>query len=94
MIIIAGHWRAKSVIERDAAISAFADLVTRARSADGCIDVAITADSVEDDRVNVLECWRDQQALDAWRKIAKGPRVAVKDAKVQLYRTGDAEKPT
>ncbi|WP_163271175.1 putative quinol monooxygenase [Chelativorans alearense] len=93
MIIIAGHSRARDGVERDAAVAAFADMVERARKQDGCLDLSISADSVDPDRINVFECWRDQQSLNTWRKIAKGPRVALRDAQVKLYRSDKAEKP-
>ena len=93
MIIIAGHSRARDRVERDAAVAAFADMVERARKQDGCLDLSISADSVDPDRINVFECWRDQQSLNTWREIAKGPRVALRDAQVKLYRSDKAEKP-
>jgi quinol monooxygenase YgiN len=93
VIIIAGHTLAENVHERDAAVAAFADMVARARKADGCLDVAISADSVDPERINVLECWRDQQSLNAWRKVAKGPRFVARETQVKLYRSDKAEKP-
>jgi quinol monooxygenase YgiN len=93
MIIIAGHTRVKTATERDAAVAAFAKMVERARAQDGCLDLSITADSLEADRVNIFECWRDQPSLDAWRKIARGPKVALREAQVKLYRSDKAEKP-
>jgi quinol monooxygenase YgiN len=92
MIIIAGYSRTKKD-KRDAAVAAFADMVERARTQDGCLDLAISADSVDPERINVFECWRDQPSLNAWRKIAKGPRVALRDAHVKLYRSDKGEKP-
>jgi quinol monooxygenase YgiN len=92
MIIIAGYSRTKED-KRDAAVAAFADMVERARTQDGCLDLAISADSVDPERINVFECWGDQQSLNAWRKIAKAPRVALRDAQVKLYRSDKAEKP-
>ena len=93
MIIIAGHSRAKSAAERDAAVYAFAEKVEIARKHDGCLYLSITADSIDLERINLFECWRDQQALDAWRKIARAPKVAIRDAQVNLYRSDKAEKP-
>ncbi|WP_200883936.1 hypothetical protein [Rhizobium sp. YS-1r] len=40
-----------------------------------------------------VECWRDQTTLDAWRKVAKGPRGKSREVAVSLYRTDKAEKP-
>lgn len=48
-------------------VDAMSDLVRRARAFDGCIDVSISADSVDPRRVNETEIWRDREALDAWR---------------------------
>lgn len=93
MIIIAGHSRARDGVERDATVAAFADMVERARKQDGCLDLSISADSVDPDRINVFECWCDQQSLNTWREIAKAPRVALRDAQVKLYRSDKAEKP-
>ena len=68
-------------------------MVERARKYDGCLDLSISADSVDPDRINLLECWRDQQSLNAWRKIAKSPRVKLRETHVKLYRSDKAEKP-
>ena len=92
MIIIAGYSRTNAE-KRDTAVAAFADMVERARKQDGCLDFSIGSDAVDPERVNILECWRDQDALKAWRKVAKGPRVALRDAHVKLYRSDKAEKP-
>ena len=93
MIIIAGHSRTRNAIERDAAVAAFANMVERARKQDGCLDLSIGADPVDQERINLFECWRDQQSLNAWRKIARGPKIALKEAQVKLYRTDKVEKP-
>jgi len=66
----------------------------RARKHDGCLDFAISADPVDAERTNLFELWRDQESLDAWRKVAKGPRgIKYREAHVKLYRTDKAEKP-
>lgn len=92
MIIIAGYSFAEAH-KRDAAVEAFAGMVERARKQDGCLDFSIGADAADADRVNLFECWRDQQSLNAWRKIAKGPRVKLKKSFVKLYRSEKAERP-
>jgi quinol monooxygenase YgiN len=92
VIIIAGY----TLIEtgkRDAAVAAFAAMVERARKSDGCLDLSISADSVDPARVNLFECWRDQQSLNAWRKVAKAPKVKRRETHVKLYRSDKAEKP-
>ena len=89
MIIIAGHSLAKSAEDRDASVAAFAAMVGRARTQDGCIDMAITADSVDPTRSNIVEVWRDEAAWKAWRKIAKGPRSRAKEIHVSIYQANE-----
>ncbi|MDQ2670110.1 MAG: antibiotic biosynthesis monooxygenase [Gemmatimonadota bacterium] len=92
MIIIAGYTRTEAG-KRDAAVEGFAGLVERAREYDGCLDLSISADPLDPERINVFECWRDQQCLNAWRKVARAPRVKLREAYVKLYRSDKAEKP-
>jgi quinol monooxygenase YgiN len=92
MIIIAGYTRTDAEM-RDSAVEAFRGMVERARAYDGCLDFSISADAVDPERVNLFECWRDQATLDAWRKVAKGPRGKPREVAVSLYRTDKAEKP-
>ena len=92
MIIVAGY-TLTDADTRDAAVEAFAEMVERARKQDGCLDLSMSADSVDPDRINVFECWRDEQSWKAWRKVAKGPRVKIREAFVNLYRSDKAEKP-
>jgi quinol monooxygenase YgiN len=91
MIVIAGYPFTKRD-KRDATVAAFADMVERARKQDGCLDLSISPDSVDPGRINVFECWRDEQSWKAWRRIAKAPWVALHDAQVRLYRSGKAEE--
>jgi quinol monooxygenase YgiN len=89
MIIIAGH-ELVAAEQRDAFVAAFRDLITRARAFDGCIHVAITADSVDPERVNVIEVWRDADALKRWRRRAKAPKVSKpKHIEVKRYDATD-----
>ena len=72
MVIIAGHVFVDRG-ERDGCVALFEDLVRRCREADGCIDMAISADPVDPARVNDLEVWESAEALDAWRAVADAP---------------------
>lgn len=98
MIIIAGH-TIVDASKRDSSVQAFADMVERARRHDGCLDLSISPDSVDPERVNLFECWRDQQSLDAWRKVARSPESSQRDTRaarethVKLYRCDKAEEP-
>jgi quinol monooxygenase YgiN len=92
MIIIAGYSLTEAD-ERDAAVEAFAGMVERARKQDGCLDLSMSADPIDPDRINLFECWRDRRSWKAWRKVAKPPRVRIRQAHVNLYRSDQAEKP-
>lgn len=90
MVIIAGH----SLVdggERDRCVEAFRDLVERARAADGCIDVAVSADPIDPRRFNILEVWESAEAIDRWQKVANGPDLGVEsdDSAVKRYDATD-----
>ena len=72
MIIIAGHLLVDEA-DRDKYVDAHRDLVDRARAFDGCIDLAISADTVDPRRINNFEVRRDSEALDSWRGKAHVP---------------------
>jgi len=51
---------------RDALLAAIGPLVRATRNEEpGCLEYAFTADTVEDDRIVVLERWRDEATLAA-----------------------------
>lgn len=76
MIIIAGHFFIPETV-RDAFVAAHADLMKRARSYEGCLDIAISADAFDPERVNLFEQWESEAVLQAWRKISNPPRTGV-----------------
>lgn len=89
MIIIAGY-ELVDAHERDKIVEAHRDLVTRARAFDGCIHVAITADSVDPERINSVEVWRDAEVMGDWRKQANAPDTAEpKHMEVKRYDATD-----
>ncbi|GAA5143713.1 hypothetical protein GCM10023340_09770 [Nocardioides marinquilinus] len=94
MLIITGHYRVDAA-ERDAYVAAFADLQRRARAAPGCLDIAITADALDEERVNNLERWESQGAMEAWRAVADPPGldVEMRGVQVRLYTVTDARDP-
>jgi quinol monooxygenase YgiN len=59
--------------DRGRLIDAHRDLVESGRASDGCIHLAITAESVDPRRVNNVEVWTDSDALEAWRARANAP---------------------
>jgi len=76
MIVIAGHLLVDEA-DRAACVDAHRDLVRRARAFDGCLELSISADSVDSRRVNNLEVWEDAGALDSWRSQADAPDHAI-----------------
>jgi quinol monooxygenase YgiN len=81
--------------DRDAYVAAFDDLVDRCRKADGCLDVAISPDSIDPCRINMIERWESQEALDAWRAVADAPDpgIAFNADGVLLYAVTDSRPP-
>jgi quinol monooxygenase YgiN len=83
MLIIAGSVQVAPE-RRDALVAAFEDLVRRARAAPGCLDVAVTADSIDPGRINNFERWESQDHLDAWRAVAHAPDVGAEMISVDV----------
>jgi quinol monooxygenase YgiN len=72
-VIVAG-WCTVDPKKRDEAVESFKALVLRARRAPGCLDLSITADPVDPNRVNIFELWQSEGDLKAWRAVAKHPK--------------------
>lgn len=90
MVIIAGHLIVDAS-ERDRFVESHRDLVTRARDFEGCLHLAITADSVDPTRVNNIEVWESSKVLDDWRARADAPDtgIAILRAEVRRYDATD-----
>ena len=71
-VIVAG-WFTVDPGKRDAVVESFKDLMLRARSFPGCLDLAITADPLHPGRVNNFELWESAEALNAFRAVANPP---------------------
>ena len=94
MLIIAGHATVDAA-DRDRYVDAHQDLVRRARQAPGCLDVAITADPLVPERVNIFERWDSSEHLDAWRAVADAPDSGIElgPVDVMLYVVSDVRPP-
>jgi quinol monooxygenase YgiN len=66
MVIVAGHIVVDAQ-ERDDYMAGCVEVVRQARRAPGCLDFAISADSIEPGRINVFERWESQSAVQAFR---------------------------
>jgi quinol monooxygenase YgiN len=83
-------------VERDAYLAARIPILRHARDAAGCLDFSLSADLVDDSRVNVYECWRSREDLLAYR-AGDGPAlddsVSVTSADVRLHHISASEAP-
>jgi quinol monooxygenase YgiN len=66
VVIVAGH----IVVDpsrRDAYLAGCVEVVRQARRAAGCLDFALSADLIDPGRINILERWASQAAVEAFR---------------------------
>ncbi len=66
MVIVAGHI-VVDPRQRLSYLEGCVAVVEQARAAAGCLDFTISADLVDPGRINVLERWASQSAVDAFR---------------------------
>lgn len=93
MLIIAGHVT-MDPDRRDEYVAAFAEMTERSRAAPGCLDVAITADPLDADRVNIFERWESKDSLEKWRSVANAPDLDIEfDDHVRLWDASNERSP-
>ena len=66
MVIVAGHIMVDPS-QRDDYLSECVDVVREARASACCLDFALSADLIDPDRINILERWESQAAVEAFR---------------------------
>ncbi len=89
MIIVAGHFIVEPE-QREAYLESSRQIVERARAAEGCLDFAGGADRIDPGRINVFERWESQEALDAFRRAARGgKRPKIVSVSVEEYDVAD-----
>ena len=86
MLIIAGHLVVESA-DRDTYVAECGPIVEAARDTAGCLDFAITADSVDSARIRIYERWKGEDQLLAFR--GSGPssdqQAQILEADVKRY---------
>ncbi|HEY6749196.1 MAG TPA: antibiotic biosynthesis monooxygenase family protein [Mycobacteriales bacterium] len=94
MWIIAGSVTIEAA-RREAYVTAHQDLVRRGREADGCLDLAISEDPLDPNRINVYERWESWDAIEAWRAVANAPDTgtAVDGSRIKAYEVGSEREP-
>jgi quinol monooxygenase YgiN len=90
MIIVAGHLLVDPA-QREAYLADCTAVVIQARSTSGCLDFCLSADLVDPARINILERWDSQDAVEAFR--GSGPsseqQAAIRAASVAEYEIAD-----
>ncbi|RKN27918.1 putative quinol monooxygenase [Micromonospora musae] len=94
MLIVAGSLYVDPA-GREAYLTSCLETVRQARSAQGCIDFAISPDMVEPGRINVYERWESAEELLAFRGSgpAEEQTVAIRGAEVHRYLISAIEAP-
>jgi len=86
MVIVAGHLIVDPG-QREAYLESCLEVVEQARRTDGCLDFALSADLVDPARVNILERWESQEAVEAFRGegVQGEQAAAIRSASVAEY---------
>jgi len=89
VVIVAGHIIVDPS-QRDDYLSGCVDVVRQGRAATGCLDFALSADLVDPGRVNILERWESQAAVEAFRGggVDDEQGAAIVSASVAEYEVG------
>lgn len=92
MLVIAGHLMVDPT-DRDPYVADCAAVVEAARKAPGCLDFALTADTLDAGRVNIYERWETDEELEDFRGSGPdaGTAARILDADVRRYRISAVE---
>jgi quinol monooxygenase YgiN len=85
-VVVAGHLMVDPA-DRTAYLEDCRSVVQEARQAEGCLDFAISADLVDPGRINILERWESQKAVESFRGNgpSEGQSAAIVSASVSEY---------
>lgn len=88
-VIVAGHLIVDPQ-RRDDYLAGCVEVVRRARATAGCLDFALSADLVDAGRINILERWESQAAVEEFRGGGVGGEqgAAILAASVAEYDVG------
>ena len=70
-VIVAGHLVVDPA-QREDYLAGCVEVVRQARTTAGCLDFALSADLVDTGRINILERWESQAAVEAFRGSGVG----------------------
>jgi quinol monooxygenase YgiN len=90
VVIVAGHVTVEPQ-QRESYLAGCVSVVEQARGTAGCLDFAITADLIDPGRVNILERWESQAAVDTFRRSSprRSRAAAMLSASVAEYDIAD-----
>ena len=90
MLIVAGHLTVDPA-QREAYLETCREVVDAARTTEGCLDFAITADLQDAARVNVYERWVGREPLDTFRGagVSDDQGAMIRSASVAEYAVTD-----
>jgi quinol monooxygenase YgiN len=90
MVIVAGHVVVNPE-QRDDYLSGCGEVVRQARRTPGCLDFSLSADLLEPGRINILERWETQAAVEGFRGGGPSPEqdAAIVAGSVAEYDVGD-----
>lgn len=84
MIIVSGYLKV-ALDDRDAFVADNVEFVRGARATAGCLDFAVSADSIDPARVNVLERWDSAYTLEAFRGDGPDQDTAARILEIHVY---------
>lgn len=86
MLIVSG-WLRVEPAERLDYLRSCEDVVGQARSAPGCLDFSLSADLLDDGRINVYERWASEAELMTFRGSGQGEEqtATILDADVRRF---------
>ncbi|MGI8416465.1 MAG: putative quinol monooxygenase [Nakamurella sp.] len=86
MIVVAGHLLVDAA-QRNSYLTDCVAVVTQARSTGGCLDFCLSADLVDPARINILERWDSQEAVQTFRGggTSGEQQAAIRTASVAEY---------
>lgn len=90
MVIVSG-WLRVAPDDRSAYLESSFAVIEAARAAPGCIDFHLSADPIEDGRINVFEQWESVEAVETFRGSGPGDnqQSMIVDAHVEQHEIAD-----
>lgn len=92
MLIIAGKMYVAPE-DREELLAGFDKIIRSARAKPECLDFVVSADPIEEGRVNLFERWESEEALKAHQATTAppAPEIEMLDVDVRVYQVTPAE---